>query len=325
MTAHQISRLDAKHAPAIVDCFRRVYGESYANELFYDAAALAAALREGRIGSVGAVGPDGRVYAHMAMTAHPDAVFVELGNTVVDPEVRGGGLAWQVGAELSAWCRALGYRGFLHYPTTDHHIMQRRSVERGFETGLMLGYIPAGTDGGVRARHDSLRRAATIVYEAYAPASDGHEALPPAPCFVPERFAALVESLATPTGLPRAWKSATSRGARRGPMQMLHFSRRALARLDVVRCGRDLDPALHALAEDPSPCLQVDFRMDDPAINRGVEAAVAVGFRFCGWLPGYRNSDVLRLQRVDEERTDLAPGLENPVARTLLNHFQRGT
>ena len=75
--------------------------------------------------------------------------MVELGNTVVDPAARGGGLAWKVGAELSSWCRELGYQGFLHYPTTDHHIMQRQSVKAGFETGLMLGYIPAETHGQV--------------------------------------------------------------------------------------------------------------------------------------------------------------------------------
>ncbi|MGE0625546.1 MAG: GNAT family N-acetyltransferase [Pseudomonadales bacterium] len=285
MTDDQISRLTAAQAPEIVDCFRRVYGESYANELFYDEARLSAALAEGRIGSVGAVGPDGRIRGHMAMTVHPDAVFVELGNTVVDPEARGGGLAWRIGAELSAWCRELGYRGFLHYPTTDHHIMQRRSVERGFETGLMLGYIPADTDGKVRSRAVPLRQAATIVYEPY-------EAGAAAECFAPARYAALLEALAAPTGLPRTWRPATAGGGQPGLTELLRYPKRGLARLDVVRCGAGLDTALGGLAEYASPCRQVDFRLDDPGIDRGVE---------------------------------LAPALENPVARRLLNDYLRGT
>ena len=122
-TMATIRRLGPEDASAIVDCFRRVYGESYANELFYDPAELALAMRKGSVGSVGAIDTDGAVLGHMAMSVRPQASVVELGNTVVDPSARGGGLAWKVGAELSAWCRELGYQGFLHYPTTDHHIM----------------------------------------------------------------------------------------------------------------------------------------------------------------------------------------------------------
>lgn len=317
MTDYRIARLDAAQAPEIVNCFQRVYGDSYANELFHDAAALADAQSSGRLGCVGAIGADGRIYGHMAMTVHPDAVFVELGNTVVDPSARGDGLAWRIGAELAVWCQALGYRGFLHYPTTDHHIMQRRSVERGFETGLMLSYIPAETDGGVRARGASLRQAATIVFEAYGDC-------PGAACYAPERFADLLQQLAAPAGLVRTWRPGTARDGRASEVQLARFPRRGLERLDVLRCGGQLDEALHGLAAGSAPCQQVDFRMDDPSIGTGVESAVAVGFRFCGWLPGLRRSDVLRLQRVDVGSTDLAPRLENPVARTLLNHYLRG-
>ena len=32
----RIARLGPDQAEAVVDCFRRVYGNSYANELFYD-------------------------------------------------------------------------------------------------------------------------------------------------------------------------------------------------------------------------------------------------------------------------------------------------
>ena len=104
----RIERLVPENAAAVIDCFRRVYGDSYANELLYDPQGLAEAMRSGRVGCVGALSGGGEVLGHMAMTVHPDASVVELGNTVVDPRARGEGLAWQVGAELSAWCRELG-------------------------------------------------------------------------------------------------------------------------------------------------------------------------------------------------------------------------
>ena len=177
--ALEIIRLEPADAPAIVRCFQRVYGDTYANELFYDADALAAAIESGRIGSVGAVDANRRVLGHMAMTVHPGAPVVEQGNTVVDPDARGQGLAWKVGAELSNWSRELGFQGFLHYPTADHHIMQRQSVKGGFEVGVMLGYIPRETDGAVRAEASGRRQAATIVYQPY-------ETGAPATCFLPE-------------------------------------------------------------------------------------------------------------------------------------------
>ena len=306
-----IRRLQPEDATAIVDCFRRVYGDSYANELFYDPAALAEAMRQGRVGSVGAEGPDGSLLGHMAMTVRPHAGVVELGNTVVDPQARGGGLAWKVGAELSSWCRELGYQGFLHYPTTDHHIMQRQSVKAGFETGLMLGYIPAETHGQVGDGSGARRRqAATIVYEPYADgaAFDG---------YLPEQYAELVQELVMPTGLPRKWRAATAAGRGSGAFSLQRHRKRGLARLEVDAVGQTTSSGLDQLEGTGAPCQQIDFSLADAAIGVGVRAAAARGFRFCGWLPGFGACDVLRLQRLDEEVTDLGPGLENPVARQL--------
>ena len=147
MVELSIQRLGAAQAQAISECFARVYGQSYANGLFYDVPVLEEEIRSGRLSSVGAVDDGGRILGHMAMVCHPKAQFAELGNTVVDPDARGSGVAWQVGSELTRWCAEKGYTAYLHYPTTDHHIMQRQSVKGGFETGLMLGYIPAETDG----------------------------------------------------------------------------------------------------------------------------------------------------------------------------------
>ena len=80
----------------IVACFRQVYGDSYANEDFYDEQKLASLMVNSRMSSVGAVCEDGKILAHMAMKVHPGASSVELGKTVVDPSMRGEGLACNV-------------------------------------------------------------------------------------------------------------------------------------------------------------------------------------------------------------------------------------
>ncbi len=317
-----IRRLTPDDAQAIAACFRRVYGDTYANGLFYDAAALADAMREGVLGSVGAFDEAGNLLGHMAMTVQPAAAVVELGNTVVDPAARGKGLAWKVGAELSAWCRDLAYQGFVHYPTTDHHIMQRQSVKAGFETGLMLGYVPSETHGRVgdrgssrgNSRGSSRRKAATIVYEPYTPGA-------PFEGYLPVAYEGLLAELIAPTGLPRRWSTSTAAAGGEGDVQSRQFHKRGLTRLAVEAVGDSFGPALEALDASESPCLQIDFSLGDPAVGAGVRSAQASGFRFCGWLPGFRRTDILRMQRVDESVTDLAPGLENPMAQKLLEVY----
>lgn len=316
-----VPRLGPADAVEIVSCFRRVYGDSYANELFYDPEALGAAMAAGRIGSVGAATAEGRILGHMAMTVHEGAGVVELGNTVVDPVARGAGLAWKVAAELSAWCRELGYQGFLHYPTTDHHIMQRRSVEAGIETGLMLGYIPEETRGRMQARGEGdaeaavrRRQAATIVYEPFGPGASFNG-------FVPAVYADLVQRLTQGTGLPRRWREARGTPGSAADVLLSVHEKRRLHRCSVTHIGTDLEGLLSDFGNRGAPCLQLDLPMADPGIGYATQIARGLGFGFCGWLPGYGKGDVLRLQKVDPLQTDLSPALENPGAREILQRF----
>lgn len=313
-----VKRLIPSHAPAIADCFRRVYGESYANEVFYDVERLAEALAGGTLCSVGAVADDGRVMGHMAMTIHAGARHTELGNTVVDPAARGEGLAWRVGAGLTDWAKEKGFEGYLHYPTTDHHIMQQRSVKGGFETGLMLGYIPAETDGQVNDANNGLRAAATIVFEPLMPLRHREAG------FLPSLYGELLREMANACGATRDWVGADESRipTLSSESDLREYSKRDLVRLEVSRIGADVATVIGRFATLPHACKQVDFRLDDDAIAFGVEHARASDFVFCGWLPGFRECDVLRLQAVDE-RSDPAPGVVNPVGRELSARIRR--
>ena len=313
MSELTIRRLEPADASAIGACFRRVYGESYGNPLFYDEQRLTAALETGALCSVGACDDAGRIYGHMAMSRAPGAGCAELGNTVVDPEARGGGVAWQVGTELTNWCRECGYWGFLHYPTTDHHIMQRQSVKRGFETGVMLGYIPAETDGRVSKRTHALRQAVTIVFE---PLGDA----PSTEAYLPSGLIETVESLNAPIGLPRQWRVADDASAATTEARIYTDPHRGLARLTIHRTGQDLNGRLRGFLADHDgmPCLQMDMLMSDQGLGAAYTGACDAGFVFAVWLPGYAEADVLRVQKVDSQVTEMQPGLVNPTAQSLL-------
>lgn len=310
----RILRLGPDDAPRIVQCTRRVYGSTYANEDFYDATRLSLRMREGSLFSVGAVRPDGRLLGHMAMSRRPGATAAELGNSMIDPEARGQGLIWKIGSELVSWSLELGDVGFLDYPTTAHHIMQRKSIENGWETGLMLGYIPESTDGKVAA-HETLRRdAATIVYHPY-PGRGAERRDQYLPSYGSDRIVEFARS----TGLLRAWhRPEPPDSSARTSLGTHRFDARDLLRTTVGRSGGDVRRHIEALEAQSAACRQIDFAMSDPGIDAGVSAAIDAGYWFCGWLPGFGAADVFRVQKVDRARTNLSPLLVNPVARSLL-------
>ena len=312
-----IQRLTPAYAAAVVACFQRVYGDTYAEGLFYDNEEMARRLADGSLRSVGAATEQGLIVGHMAMTVVDPRQSPELGNTVVDPDMRGSGLAWQIGAELTTWCTELGYQGFIHYPTAAHHIMQRQSVKSGFEVGLMLGYIPAETDGKVSARKNSGREAATIVYEPVSAQND--QSSPEFTCYLPAYGADFIQEACAATGLQRNWQTAnTSDLAQSSQTQNAVYPRRDLARLKVSCVGTDIAAVIRQQNMTRYACQQIDILMDSPAINIAVDAALQEGYFFCGWLPGHQGTDVLRLQKVDAQQTHFAPALENPFAQKLL-------
>lgn len=312
MSAYDIKRLDASHAAAIVGCFNEIYQRSYANETFNDPSALADALSQGYIRSVGAM-RDGIAYAHMAMTLYDsEAIYPELGNTIVHTQARGDGLAWKVGGALTDWCRELGYTGFLHYPTAAHHIMQQQSVKQGFETGLMLSYIPAQTHAGVGTL-DHQRGAATIVFEPIA------QPQPAISVTLPSRWAGWIQELAAAAGLPRRWQTPDHNlPPQQSVASQQTWQKRSLARLSVTRGGQDLPAYLAALGNSGATTRHLDLQMSDPHIDQHIELAVDHGFVFCGWLPGFAHTDILRLQVIDPVVSNLQPELANPTAQKLL-------
>ncbi len=160
----------ATDAAALAACFRRCYGETYPNDDFYDVPRLTQRIEMGSLRSAVAIADDGTLVGHTGLTVrHASANAIEAGNTVVDPACRGQGLLGQLAALLNRLCVEAGYVAYVHYPTAAHEIMQKASVRGGFETGVMLDYIPAETDYREIDQGEG-RIAATVVYQPFAAA-----------------------------------------------------------------------------------------------------------------------------------------------------------
>ena len=316
----ELRALSPDDAPALRRCFRRCYGDTYPAAEFYDLEKLRRRLQDGTLRSVAAVAGSGEVVGHTALSVrHPHAFVAEAGNTVVDPAYRGRGLLRELGLMLAERCRADGFNGFVHYPTTAHEVMQKASVKGGgIETGVMLGYVPATADyRGMDDKRPVGRLAATVVYQAIRP-------LPNRDVVLVERYSGILKELYAALGAEPVFD--TRRRPPRGQFSIrtAHSAGEGIVRHTVAMIGADLGDLIVATSRTHGtlPVTLVDLPLGDPGIDHAVNALTRSGFFYCGLLPGFGAGDVLRLQRLDENASDIArPVLANPGAQRLLAYI----
>jgi hypothetical protein len=291
-----IRRLVAADAPALARCFERCYGKSYVVADFYDPAAVAERVERGNLRSVVAVSRSGEIVGHMGLTIRdPRAQTVDAGNSIVDPGHRGRGVALRLAVGVTDLCREAGFLGFHHYPTTAHPIMQRMAVDGGgVETGIMLDYIPSGTEyREMNGDPSRVRLAAVVVYQPLVRAPERR-------IFAPQSLVAVIDAIYRRGGLARVVEPG------RGPLdstpsrvEARFDTRRALLRIDVSFAGSGLrERVLEALDGSESVVQQIDLRMAERSIAAAADVVRELGFFFCAILPEYLDGDVLRLQRV---------------------------
>ncbi len=313
--------LTPEDAPGLKDCFERCYGPSYVAGYFYDIEALRERITSGRLRSIVAVSDSGEIVGHMGLTVrHPGAQTVDAGNTIVDPRFRGRQLVGKLGMSLSMLCRDQGFFGYHHYPTTIHPIMQKLSVSSGgVETGIMLGYIPAGTEyRAIEGDPLEERLAVTVVYQPLNPA-------PARSIHVPDSYADLIRPMIEAAKLERSMESSRKTQAPTGKavLELIDDPRRGLLRLKVSESGPDLGGQVETvLAKTSAEAVQLDLPLSSSATLPLLETLRSLGFIFCAYLPEYLDGDVLRLQHL-RDRMPQQPNLENAGAQGIFEFIRR--
>ncbi len=315
-----IRRLVAGDVRELKACFERCYGDSYVVGDFYDLDRLRERITSGRLRSVVAESANGEIVGHIGLTLrHPDAKTVDAGNTIVDPRFRGRQIVVHLGLHLNALCADEGFLGYHHYPTTVHAIMQELSVaDEGTETGVMLAYIPAGTEyrelGGEPLAD---RTAVTVVWRPFAPC-------PPRTVYAPADYSQVIGVAYSRARLEREFATSLADvNAQEGIVETLHDPRRGLLRFEVRRPGRDLPRVIAAAISDKTAeVVHVDLSMSDPATPAAANALRNDRFLFCAVLPEYLAGDVLRLQRLRSDALP-RPDLVNPDAQEILRLIER--
>ena len=304
----------ASDAAGVARCIERCYGTGYPKRVMYEPDELARLVRTGAYNGVVAAA-DSQILGHIGFThPTPASTVVEAGTTVVDPAARGMGLMGRLGLALGELVISENANGFIHFPTTAHHLMQRASLgSGGRETGLMLAYLPPEARDLEIGAAAPGRLAVTIVYQPlrHAPHQEIH---------LPHRYRPLILELADRVGLSRTPVPAGSTPSAKTVLESTFDASRDLQRITIGRIGADVGEEVAALTSSAKAGLvHVDLPMSDPSIEDAVEQLRRSSFAFAGWLPGWRGYDVLRLQYLAASVGVDEPTLYSAEAAALMN------
>lgn len=285
----------------------RAYGYTYDNEQAYHPDRLRDLQESGLQHSIVAVAPKGEIVGHIAyVRENAQARVGESGQALVDPRYRGHGLFDRMKEALIEHCTALGAYGMYGNCVTVHPYTQRGSLKLGGrETGILLGYIPAGvvyrkiTDGELPERQTAVQMYTRTNPE---PAREVH--LPPGQ-------AEMLAKLYARSGLDRVLLEPPAGAA---PPERSEVSVRvrldhSQAYMRVGAIGPDLLDVLRArlreLRNRRLDVLYVGLPLSDPAAAALCEPLEQLGFFFSGVVPELgEHGDILRLQYLNEVEVD---------------------
>ena len=313
-----IRTMEPADAAGLSACIRRCYGDSYPKRVMYEPFALAEQVRSrGYNGVVAIAGAD--IVGHIGYNRpNPAATVVEAGTTVVDASHRGAGIMGRLASVLRENIIADDALGFVHYPTTAHTVMQKASLQSGgCETGVMLAYLPSEARDLTIGGSGQDRLAVTVVYQPLVEA-------PAREIFLPDHYHDLIAKFSKHLQLQRTFNKAPTELAGETKIWRTADMNGNLERLTVEYIGKDIaDVVASATAHSDASLIHVDLTMNRPEIGHAVEALQAAGFAFCAWLPGWNESDVLRLQLPkDPTINELHPILHSRPAEDIVALIQ---
>lgn len=308
-----IREMQPTDAAGLTRCIRRCYGDSYPKRAMYDAASLAEQVHAGSYNGV--VATDGAdIVGHIGYSrANAAATVVEAGTTVVDADYRGAGLMGRLATVLRHCIIADQAVGFVHFPTTAHPVMQKASLQSGgCETGVMLAYLPAKARDLLIGGNGDDRLAVTVVYQPLTEA-------PAQAIFLPDRYSDLVTSFASHLKLRRTSVRGSAKPSGKTKIRIATDAYRKLERLTAAHIGKDFaDVVVSASGNSAATTIHVDLMMNQPELHKAVEDLRKAGFAFAAWLPGWNESDVLRLQLLKNLTIgELHPALHSPEANDI--------
>jgi hypothetical protein len=318
---YTVRRMRAEDAEGVVDCVRRVYGDSYIiHTELYHPEEIVALNEAGRLISVVALNNSGEIVGHYALE-RPDlrSRVAESGEAMVLPEHQHHHLLEKMRVLLEDEAARLGLIGIFGRTVTNH-LFSQKMVERFGERpcGVSLGRTPRS----FRNMQVALSQRMSIVFyfkylgsveavRVHAPPR--HHGI----CqLIYEQFQVRVEPH-TSHAVPES-----------GELTVDHHAELKRANILVRRVGKDTIERVRIAHRDLCRANQVEvvyleLPLTEPGTPEVCEAVEEEGFFFSGIAPLYfPEGDVLRLQFLNVDLDTSVLQIESPFARSLLTYVE---
>lgn len=290
---------------ALARCLYRVYGYSYL-EYAYFPEKIRDLIERGLQVSMVAVDPDNEVVAHQSYTkSRPDSPVAELGAGIVDPRYRGRGLFEEIKKTSIDHARKQGLYGLFIESVTVHPYSQKANLALGArETGVLPGYTPERLSFKEIDEETGQRRAIVLMYNRLNPE-------PARTVYPPHKHRAVIESIYGNGGFNRAVGDIPEDPGGTGPLSHVEINVNhdmGLAFFKLIQYGKDFHDCirhhLHEICLQKIECIFLDLPLGDPATAQCSPIAETLGFFFAGVVPEFDNGDFMRLQYLNNVRTD---------------------
>lgn len=282
-------------------CIYRCYGYTYANDYIYYPDRMKELLESGLLLSYIALNPEGEVIGHIAIKRNsPEARVGDGGQAVVDPRYRGNGFLGRLILSFADYAMQKGMYGAYSEAVTIHPFSQKASLAiGGFETGVLLGFIPPNVAFKKIIIGETQKRQTVVLMYTSVNMEPARNIYPPL------QHEAIICDIYGKSTLKRNIVSVTGyKGWAEMGMQSKVSVRVAAeigqAYIQVIEFGADLEELvkfrLNELCLRRIDCIYIDLPLSDPATQRSVAALEMQGFFFGGIIPELYDGDILRLQ-----------------------------
>ena len=296
----EISSIELKDIPHLIDCVRRCYGDSYPSEMMYDSALLKEAIDTKVMHSVIARHEDGNVIGHCALTFDgPNNASPEAGKMIVDPDYRGHRIAENMAQKRIEIAKELGLPGFWTECVTNHPFSQHEMLNFGAkETGLLLGVDPASMMQMQGLENHSDTRMSLLAF--YLSLKESKQTV-----FLPKHHLEFAKSLASMLKIERQMSVSTHSGdgATQGSTAIDRVEQ--FAQINIKHIGKDFDTFVQNELKKLEPLNMASIYLDLPISQEAAAHAYVelekLGFFWGSWLPNYLTTgDILRLQKINQ-------------------------
>lgn len=319
-----IEVFDHKDVNDLVRLVYKCYGYTYANEFMYYPEQIEALLHGELMTSCGAYDSAGELIGHLALVfSKPGARVGESGEAVVDPRYRGHGIFQKMKNFLKDKSASKGNVGIYSEAVTVHPYSQKGNLDIGAsEIGYLLGYSPGTVSFQNITEGEKPRRQSVALM--YLPVLESG----PVKVFVPEAYKELIAQIYDNVGIKRDITSEDpdfifdEDSESKVSVKIRTDHNQGIITVESYGDSTLSEIRYHQrkLCIEHIDCIYVDLPVNHKGAGYIAEALRGLGFFYGYVVPEYSDSDILRLQylnNVEIERDDIKTA--SPFGEKLLS------